>query len=165
MLPWWAERLLLKTLKSKNFKLLNIRFTIVKITPKCKINIFFSLKANIQTQRRRVCFTGSGWRRCCVCEVQRDAAEQETAEVKTASLSLTVQYKVIFIYFIYKTLSFCFWIFRQHRLKHHGSFFKQSINDATADMSKEPALLHNESTEIMTETTAQVNTTNALRFY
>uniref|UniRef100_A0A671LPP4 Lipoprotein lipase n=1 Tax=Sinocyclocheilus anshuiensis TaxID=1608454 RepID=A0A671LPP4_9TELE len=45
----------------------------------------------------------------------------------------------------------------QHRLKHHGSFFKQSINEATADMSK-----YNQSTEIMTETTAQVNTTNAL---
>ncbi|XP_016421981.1 lipoprotein lipase-like [Sinocyclocheilus rhinocerous] len=46
---------------------------------------------------------------------------------------------------------------RQHRLKHHGSFFKPSINEATADMSK-----YNQSTEIMTETTAQVNTTNAL---
>ncbi|XP_016090170.1 lipoprotein lipase-like isoform X3 [Sinocyclocheilus grahami] len=46
---------------------------------------------------------------------------------------------------------------RQHRLKHHGSFFKQSINEATADMSK-----YDQSTEIMTETTAQVNTTNAL---
>ncbi|XP_073704231.1 lipoprotein lipase-like [Garra rufa] len=51
---------------------------------------------------------------------------------------------------------------RQHRLKHHGSFFKQGINDATIDMSKEPR----SSTEINIESTkpntAQVNTTNAL---
>lgn len=51
---------------------------------------------------------------------------------------------------------------RQHRLKHHGSFFKQGINEASADTSKEPALLHHESTEIMTETSTKVNTTTAL---
>ncbi len=42
----------------------------------------------------RTCFAGSGWRRGCVCEVQRDAAEQETAEVKTASLSLTAHFHI-----------------------------------------------------------------------
>ncbi|KAI2667980.1 Lipoprotein lipase [Labeo rohita] len=52
---------------------------------------------------------------------------------------------------------------RQHRRKHHGSFFKKGINEATADMSKEPR----SSTEIMRETTsnsnsAQLNTTVAL---
>ncbi|XP_077078272.1 lipoprotein lipase [Siphateles boraxobius] len=49
---------------------------------------------------------------------------------------------------------------RKHRLKHHGSFFKQGVNEATAVMRKEPASLHNESTEvIMTETTTNLNTT------
>ncbi len=71
---------------------------------------------------------------------------------------------LIFI-FIFKTLSFRLWVFRQHRLKHHWSFFKQGINEASADTSKEPALLHHESTEIMTETSTKVNTTTALWFY
>ncbi|KAG1929256.1 lipoprotein lipase [Pimephales promelas] len=49
---------------------------------------------------------------------------------------------------------------RKHRLKHHGSFFKQGVNEATADMRKEAASLHNESTEvIVTETTTNLNTT------
>ncbi|CAM4586593.1 hypothetical protein PO909_031625 [Leuciscus waleckii] len=50
---------------------------------------------------------------------------------------------------------------RKHRLKHHGSFFKQGVNEATAVMRKEPASGHNESTEVlMTETTTNLNTTS-----
>ncbi len=50
-------------------------------------------------------FSGSGWRRCCVCEVQRDATEQETAEVKTDSLSLTVKYDIRSFSYSYTKLS------------------------------------------------------------
>ncbi|KAK7163752.1 hypothetical protein R3I93_007728 [Phoxinus phoxinus] len=49
---------------------------------------------------------------------------------------------------------------RKHRLKHHGSFFKQGVNEATAVTRNEPASPPNESTEvIMTETTTKLNTT------
>ncbi|XP_051990215.1 lipoprotein lipase isoform X1 [Xyrauchen texanus] len=49
---------------------------------------------------------------------------------------------------------------RQHRLKHHGSFFK-GVNEASADMSKELLLLNfTVSTELTPQTTTKPNTTS-----
>lgn len=50
------------------------------------------------------------------------------------------------------------WIFRQHRLKHHGSFFKQDDNETTEDMTE--GKLMNEPTAVMTEVTTKPNTSS-----
>ncbi|XP_056600060.1 lipoprotein lipase [Triplophysa dalaica] len=47
---------------------------------------------------------------------------------------------------------------RQHRLKHHGSFFKQGINEATADMTKDKLIF--ETTAIPAEVTSKPNTSS-----